>query len=64
MSTISQATVSARIPLSVRDIDFQRDHFHVHIVNVNYEGGMLGMTVGHAHLLDDIISLVRGLDIT
>ena len=34
------------------------DHFHVHIVNVNYEGGLLGMTVGRAHLLDDIISLV------
>jgi m7GpppX diphosphatase len=35
------------------------DHFHVHIVNVNYQGGLLGMTVGQAHLLDDIISLVR-----
>lgn len=34
------------------------DHFHVHIVNVNYEGGLFGMTVGQAHLLDDIISLV------
>jgi len=34
------------------------DHFHVHIVNVNFEGGMLGMTVGQAHLLDDVISLV------
>ena len=34
------------------------DHFHVHIVNANYQAGMLGMTVGQAHLLDDIISLV------
>jgi len=34
------------------------DHFHVHIVNVNYDG-LLGMSVGQAHLLDDIISLVR-----
>ena len=35
------------------------DHFHVHIVNANYQAGMMGMTVGQAHLLDDIISLVR-----
>ena len=35
------------------------DHFHVHIVNAEYQG-LLGMTVGQAHLLDDIISLVRG----
>ncbi|KAJ2913375.1 hypothetical protein MD484_g7044, partial [Candolleomyces efflorescens] len=34
-------------------------HFHVHVVNANYEGGMLGMTVGQAHLLDDIISLLE-----
>jgi hypothetical protein len=34
------------------------DHFHVHIVNANYQAGMTGMTVGQAHLLDDIISLV------
>ena len=34
------------------------DHFHVHIVNANYQGAMLGMSVGQAHLLDDIISLV------
>lgn len=34
------------------------DHFHVHIVNANYQAGMIGMTVGQAHLLDDIISLV------
>jgi len=33
------------------------DHFHVHIVNVNYNG-LLGMSVGQAQLLDDIISLV------
>ena len=34
------------------------DQFHVHIVNVNHPMGF-GMAVGHAHLLDDIISLVR-----
>ncbi|KDQ60309.1 hypothetical protein JAAARDRAFT_67869 [Jaapia argillacea MUCL 33604] len=33
-------------------------HFHVHIVNANYAGSM-GMTVGQAHLLDDIISLLE-----
>lgn len=33
------------------------DHFHVHIVNVN--NAIVGMAVGQAHLLDDIISLVR-----
>ncbi|RXW18165.1 hypothetical protein EST38_g7689 [Candolleomyces aberdarensis] len=34
-------------------------HFHVHVVNANYEGGMLGMAVGQAHLLDDVISLLE-----
>jgi hypothetical protein len=34
------------------------DHFHVHIVNANYLG-LVGMFVGQAHMLDDIISLVR-----
>ncbi|TFK27619.1 mRNA decapping enzyme [Coprinopsis marcescibilis] len=34
-------------------------HFHVHIVNVNYLPGGLGMTVGQAHLLDDVISLLE-----
>ncbi|KAJ7077829.1 scavenger mRNA decapping enzyme [Mycena belliarum] len=33
-------------------------HFHVHIVNANYEAGM-GMVVGQAHLLDDVISLLE-----
>lgn len=33
------------------------DHFHVHIMNANYYG-LMGSTVGQAHLLDDIISLV------
>ncbi len=33
------------------------DHFHVHIVNANYLG-LMGSTVGQAHLLDDVISLV------
>lgn len=36
------------------------DHFHVHIVNANYNG-LAGMAVAQAHLLDDIISLVRRL---
>ncbi|KAI0264707.1 scavenger mRNA decapping enzyme [Gloeopeniophorella convolvens] len=33
-------------------------HFHVHIVNANHTG-LMGMTVGQAHLLDDIISLLE-----
>ncbi|KAG6884716.1 hypothetical protein C0992_005884 [Termitomyces sp. T32_za158] len=33
-------------------------HFHVHIVNAN-AAGMMGMAVGQAHLLDDIISLLE-----
>ncbi|KAJ7449651.1 scavenger mRNA decapping enzyme [Mycena latifolia] len=32
-------------------------HFHVHIVNANYEAG-IGMSVGQAHLLEDVISLL------
>lgn len=36
---------------------YSTDHFHVHIVNANYVS-LLGMTVGQAHLLEDIISLV------
>ena len=43
-------TKSARMPPA--------DHFHVHIVNANHLG-LMGMTVGQAHMLDDIISLVR-----
>jgi hypothetical protein len=34
------------------------DHFHVHVVHIEHEG-LAGMTVGQAHLLDDLISLVR-----
>lgn len=34
------------------------DHFHVHIVQVNYSG-FPGISVGQAHLLDDIISLLE-----
>ena len=34
------------------------DHFHIHIVNANLCGTM-GLVVGQAHLLDDVISLVR-----
>ncbi|KAJ3552481.1 hypothetical protein NM688_g4129 [Phlebia brevispora] len=33
-------------------------HFHVHIMNANYYG-LMGSTVGQAHLLDDIISLLE-----
>nr|GAT46705.1 scavenger mRNA decapping enzyme [Mycena chlorophos] len=33
-------------------------HFHVHIVHSGYDGG-LGMRVGQAHLLDDVISLLE-----
>ncbi|EGN92531.1 hypothetical protein SERLA73DRAFT_79467 [Serpula lacrymans var. lacrymans S7.3] len=33
-------------------------HFHVHIVNAN-QSGYLGSTVGQAHLLDDIISMLE-----
>ncbi|KAH9990963.1 scavenger mRNA decapping enzyme [Russula compacta] len=33
-------------------------HFHVHIVNANHTG-LMGMTVGQAHMLDDIISLLE-----
>ncbi|KAN0111709.1 HIT-like domain containing protein [Russula decolorans] len=33
-------------------------HFHVHIVNANHTA-LMGMTVGQAHMLDDIISLLE-----
>ncbi|KAF8625911.1 hypothetical protein AX17_006637 [Amanita inopinata Kibby_2008] len=33
-------------------------HFHVHIVNVN-QTGLMSMTVGQAHLLDDVISMIQ-----
>ncbi|KAF9225626.1 HIT-like protein [Gyrodon lividus] len=33
-------------------------HFHVHIVHAS-QAGMMGMTVGQAHSLDDIISMLR-----
>ncbi|OCH87060.1 scavenger mRNA decapping enzyme [Obba rivulosa] len=33
-------------------------HFHVHIVNANYHG-LPGMSVGQAHLLDDVIALLE-----
>ncbi|KAI0764831.1 scavenger mRNA decapping enzyme [Fomes fomentarius] len=33
-------------------------HFHVHIVNANYQG-LPGMAAGQAHLLDDVISLIE-----
>ncbi|KIK60433.1 hypothetical protein GYMLUDRAFT_168061, partial [Collybiopsis luxurians FD-317 M1] len=34
-------------------------HFHVHIVNANYELAGFGMAVGQAHLLEDVISLLE-----
>ncbi|KAA1473037.1 scavenger mRNA decapping enzyme [Dentipellis sp. KUC8613] len=33
-------------------------HFHVHIVNANFTG-LAGMSVGQAHLLDDLISMLE-----
>lgn len=33
------------------------DHFHVHIVHVKHEG-FAGLTVGQAHMLDSLITLV------
>ncbi|KAL7415086.1 HIT-like domain-containing protein [Mrakia frigida] len=33
-------------------------HFHVHVVHVSYQGS-LGMSVGQAHLLDDLIDLLQ-----
>jgi m7GpppX diphosphatase len=33
-------------------------HFHVHIVSLSNEG-LSGADVGKAHLMDDVISLVR-----
>ncbi|KIJ65761.1 hypothetical protein HYDPIDRAFT_87392, partial [Hydnomerulius pinastri MD-312] len=33
-------------------------HFHVHIVHAS-QAGLMGMTVGQAHLLDDIISMLN-----
>ncbi|KAI0746574.1 scavenger mRNA decapping enzyme [Daedaleopsis nitida] len=33
-------------------------HFHVHVVNANYQG-LPGMSAGQAHILDDIISLIE-----
>jgi m7GpppX diphosphatase len=41
---------------SIRCFILSLDHFHVHIVNANYMG-LMGMAVGQAHLLDDVISL-------
>ena len=41
-------------------VQILKDHFHVHILNANYQVGF-GMAVGQAHLLDDIITLV-GID--
>jgi len=45
------------MPYSIYDAD----HFHVHIVNADYEGAGMGMAVGQAHLLEDVISLVSSI---
>ncbi|KAJ4470480.1 scavenger mRNA decapping enzyme [Lentinula lateritia] len=34
-------------------------HFHVHIVNANYALPGMGMAVGQAHLLEDVIALLK-----
>jgi m7GpppX diphosphatase len=34
-------------------------HFHVHIVNCNYQGNIMGLSVGQAHLLDTVISMLE-----
>lgn len=36
-------------------------HLHVHFLHVNYDAGA-GMAVGKAHLLNDIIGAILGLD--
>lgn len=58
--TTSRPTVSGpfSLPDSALTAIFFQDHFHVHIVNSNYVG-LPGMNTGQAHLLDDLISLVR-----
>ncbi|KAK7060875.1 hypothetical protein VNI00_000608 [Paramarasmius palmivorus] len=34
-------------------------HFHVHIVNANYQDSGMGMIAGQAHLLEDVIALLE-----
>ena len=46
------------VPCTRSRLDCASDHFHVHIVNVNY-AGTTGMSIGQAHLLEDVISLVN-----
>ena len=48
------------VTLDRRSLSYRADHFHVHIVHTGHLG-LGGMAVGQAHLLDDIISLVRHL---
>ena len=61
-SIINQVIVSCVLPhpfhLKFLSPSTTADHFHVHIVNANHTT-LMGMTVGQAHMLDDIISLVR-----
>jgi hypothetical protein len=58
MSIINRVIVCALLFLLSSQLNKNlEDHFHVHILNANYQVG-LGMAVGQAHLLDDIIALV------
>jgi hypothetical protein len=45
-------------PIFATELTLRTDHFHVHVVQVNYTG-FPGTSVGQAHLLDDIISLLE-----
>lgn len=45
-------------PIGLPFLNALADHFHVHIVQVNYTG-FSGTSVGQAHLLDDIISMLE-----
>lgn len=62
-STISPVTVSWTLLYytlldEVDLLSMYLDHFHVHIVNCNYQGNIMGLSVGQAHLLDTVISMV------
>lgn len=63
LSTIRRVIVSQRrraTPLACCKTltqRFETDHFHVHIVSIDFEG-FKGADVGRAHLLEDLISLV------
>lgn len=52
-----QPSYCVSIPSSYVHFSNRTDHFHIHVVHIEHEG-LTGMTVGQAHLLNDIISLV------